>query len=286
MPDPDELRDHVVRLPDGRDVHYVTGGRSGPLVVLESGLGNPAATWVSTQRALSASCRTLSYDRAGLGRSTPSAAPRTLANLAGETRMLLDAIGIAGPVVFAGHSWGGQLLRVLVDDTPRIARGIMLIDPTVSAVMTDELLREITELYRRMAERVRRGGRDALVAEHSARWHPPMTAEDIRSATADLLTDENLATSLREIEEMAGLRDRLRRIEAEPSPVPLRYLAGTADAQGDPQRRLLVDECARIAAITPGGRSVEIDDARHSVPQESPRRTAQEIRLFTEMLTA
>src|SRR5690606_35563853 len=47
------LIEQLTLLPDGRTMRSVTGGSSGPLVVLEAGLGNPAATWVTVQRALS-----------------------------------------------------------------------------------------------------------------------------------------------------------------------------------------------------------------------------------------
>lgn len=100
-------------LPDGRTMRSVIGGHSGPLVVLEAGLGNTAATWVTVQRAVSASCRTVSYDRAGLGGSDPGRAPRTLENMADDAEAFLDAAGIDEPAILVGHSWGGQLVRLL-----------------------------------------------------------------------------------------------------------------------------------------------------------------------------
>jgi len=52
----------------------------------------------------------VSYDRAGLGWSDPSPAPRDAVTMAVELHAALHAAGVPGPFVLAGHSCGGQPL--------------------------------------------------------------------------------------------------------------------------------------------------------------------------------
>lgn len=276
------LVERTTRLTDGRMIRSVTGGSRGPLVVLEAGLGNPAATWVTVQRALSASCRTIAYDRAGLGGSDPADAPRTLENMASDAEAFLDAAGVDEPVLLVGHSWGGQLIRLVAQRSPERVLGCMPVDPTVSAVIADGQVDIVQQLYEGLEQQVLAGGRPQLLRDQRVKWGIGMPDDDLDVALADYLTLPNIRTSLREAEFFPTTYPLLQRIETTPSPVPIRYLAGTRGAADDQERQLLIDECARVAAITPGGRSVEIPDARHSIPQESPVRTAEEIIRFAQ----
>ena len=280
------LVERTTRLADGRTMRSVTGGSQGPLVVLEAGLGNPAATWVTVQRALSTSCRTIAYDRAGLGGSDPADAPRTLENMASDAVAFLDAAGVGEPAILVGHSWGGQLIRLIAQRSPERVLGCMPVDPTVSAVIGDGQVDIVQELYEGWERRVLAGERPQLLHEQRVRWGVGMPDDDLDIALADYLTVPNIRTSLREAEYFPTTFPLLQQIESSPSPVPIRYLAGIRGAADDRERRLLIDECARIAAITPGGLSVEIPDARHSIPQESPLRTAEEILRFADEISA
>ncbi|SEB66313.1 alpha/beta fold hydrolase [Microbacterium hydrocarbonoxydans] len=273
-----------VSLPDGRAISGVRGGVTGPPVVLEAGLGNPAATWVAVQRLLALTCHTIAYDRAGHGDSTPAQAPRTLLALADDLEAVLDATVADEPVVLAGHSWGGQVVRLVAQRSPHRVRGVMLIDPTVSAVIADGQVSGVQAMYEELERRVLGGERASLLNEQRARWARGMSAEELDVATADFLTEGNVRTARREAVDLESARPLLENLEASPCPVPIRYLAGSRDAHGDADRELLIAECERIAHLTPGGRSVVIDDARHSIPQESPRRTAQEIAAFAHEL--
>ena len=65
----------------GAQVAYATFGTAGPVVVLESGLGEDMREWRAVAQALAPCARVVTYDRPGIGRSAPR--PDAAALLAG-----------------------------------------------------------------------------------------------------------------------------------------------------------------------------------------------------------
>lgn len=104
-------------------------GSAGPAVVFECGLAASSQNWSFLQSRLSTEAHTLSYDRAGMGCSTPSSSPRTPANLARELHALLHHTGIGPPWILIGHSFGALIVRRFAADHPRDVSGVVLIDP-------------------------------------------------------------------------------------------------------------------------------------------------------------
>ncbi|MFB6784722.1 alpha/beta fold hydrolase [Streptomyces sp. NPDC056352] len=285
---PTELRDpgvglaeHRVRLPDGRHLRCVTGGTTGPLVLLECGLGNTAGTWVTVQRLLSATCRTIAYDRAGIGGSDVDTHPRSLTRMADDLAALLDALAVEEPVVLVGHSWGGPLIRVLAERRPEHVRALMLIDPTIAAVK--KWVRPVRPLYLKLIWKVRMGGRERLLHSYrTGRWAQEMPPQDLKVAFHDFMTSANLQASWQEIRPQMSTWPELIRLESSPSAVPIRFLVGVD--RPDPLRTVMAEGCARIAALSPVGGTVLVADAGHSIPQERPVRTAREIDDFVSGL--
>jgi len=114
----------------GFRIHLQVQGddRVGPTVVLEAGLGSFSPNWYWVQRALAPHVRVVSYDRAGLGWSDPSPAPRDAATMAVELHAALHAAGIRGPYVLAGHSFGGLVVRAFADAYRPETAGLVLVD--------------------------------------------------------------------------------------------------------------------------------------------------------------
>lgn len=102
---------------------------SGPLVVLEPALGSSSPEWWPLQERLAAHVATLSYDRAGYGRSDAGPFPRTSRQIAGELAALLDAQGISAPVILVGHSQGGLYARHFAQIFPHRVAGAVFLDP-------------------------------------------------------------------------------------------------------------------------------------------------------------
>jgi pimeloyl-ACP methyl ester carboxylesterase len=103
-------------------------GAGSPTVILESGLGAPAAGWSLVQPDVAKFTRVCSYDRAGYGWSDPSPLPRTSLAIAKELHALLLNAGVAPPYTLVGHSFGGFNVRVYAGQYPDEVSGVVLVD--------------------------------------------------------------------------------------------------------------------------------------------------------------
>src|SRR5918995_3116652 len=104
-------------------------GTGSPTVVLEAGGGNAADTWASVQPEVARFTRVCSYDRAGLGQSDPApSGVRTVQDSVDDLHALLAAADISGPIVLAGHSFGGFIVRLYASQYPDDVAGVVLVD--------------------------------------------------------------------------------------------------------------------------------------------------------------
>ncbi len=120
----------TVAIGDGRKLFLVEKGTGGPTVVFESGIAATHLNWFHIQNAVAGFAATASYDREGLGWSSPCRSARTPGNVAAELHALLQAAGIKPPYVLVGHSFGGFVMR-------RFAR--MYSDEVVSVLLVDPM---------------------------------------------------------------------------------------------------------------------------------------------------
>ncbi|BFH68689.1 alpha/beta fold hydrolase [Paenibacillus dendritiformis] len=103
-------------------------GKGGMGVIFISGLGDSSETWNEIQHRISPAASTLSYDRAGTGRSEAVPVPRTCLDLAVELYGLLLAQDMEPPYVLVGHSFGGLVARLYASLYPHTVSGIVLVD--------------------------------------------------------------------------------------------------------------------------------------------------------------
>ncbi len=101
-----------------------------PTVVFVSGLGEGVEAWKLVQPQVAPFARSVSYDRAGLGRSDPDDARPTHQHVAAQLRTLLQNAGIKPPYVLVGHSIGGPLIRMFAGLYPSEVAGLVYVDPT------------------------------------------------------------------------------------------------------------------------------------------------------------
>ncbi len=113
---------------DGRKMHIDCTGQGTPTVILDSGLGDTYISWRKVQPEIAKLTRVCSYDRAGLGYSDPSSAPRTGKVIAEQLHALLQAAGIAPPYVLVGHSMGGYDVRLFASLYRDEVSGMVLVD--------------------------------------------------------------------------------------------------------------------------------------------------------------
>lgn len=272
------LREVFAGLRDGRKLRYVIGGDSGPLVLFEAGGGDAAGMWVAVQEELSRECRTIAYDRPGLGGSDPAPGARTLQRMGADLIGLLDSIGVNEPVVFVGHSWGCNVIRAAAEQAPGRVGGLIYIDPTLSAAFEGGYLRGAVAMHMKYLLAVLAGFRRKLLARfHDGRW-PELTSEQLEIVLADHWTARSLIATIREMRKVETSAEDVARLEASPGQIPYRYIMGR---RGDPALRgLMYHAAAELASMSRCGSIAEVEDAGHCVPQERPHHTTAEISKF------
>ncbi|MEV8265800.1 alpha/beta hydrolase [Microbacterium sp. NPDC077057] len=127
-----------VRTRDGRALYAMVlpgpaGATGVPTVVFEAGSAATRSTWALVHTRVAAFTRAVVYDRAGLGRSAPDGAGRTLDRMADDLNDLLDGLEPSSGFVLVGHSAGGPIVRLAASRRPDRVAGLVLVDPTDEA---------------------------------------------------------------------------------------------------------------------------------------------------------
>jgi pimeloyl-ACP methyl ester carboxylesterase len=136
----------LVDIEGGRHLYLECHGSGTPTVVLEAGYGNSGGVWSeqspSEGTPVAAGVANFThvcvYDRPGTGLahddtergslSDPVAQPRTALDVVADLHALLQAAGVPGPYVLAGHSMGGLFVRLYASSYPEDVAGLALID--------------------------------------------------------------------------------------------------------------------------------------------------------------
>lgn len=113
-----------------RSLEVFRAGSGTPTVVLEAPLGFTAESWRLVFPHVAEITSVLSYSRAGLGNSTPSAGGSRVLDSVGDLRELLVQVDAEYPVVLVGHSIGGLLARTYATLYPAEVAGLVLVDGT------------------------------------------------------------------------------------------------------------------------------------------------------------
>jgi pimeloyl-ACP methyl ester carboxylesterase len=109
-------------------MHIHCMGSGSPTVILDASPGNTSASWGLIQPEVAKRTRVCAYDRAGLGWSDATTAPRDARQIARELHALLGAAGISGPYVLVGHSGSGFYVQLYAADYPAEVAGVVLVD--------------------------------------------------------------------------------------------------------------------------------------------------------------
>lgn len=119
-------------------LHIDCRGTGAPTVVLEPGLGEPAAMmagWI--QPTVANTTRVCVYDRAGRGDSEAAPAPQDGIALAADLHALLTNAHVPGPYVLVGHSSGAPYVKVFAHQYPQDVAGMVLLDAQPSNAYAD-----------------------------------------------------------------------------------------------------------------------------------------------------
>ena len=162
----------IVRIADtfdiggGRHLYLECTGTGSPTILLEAGDEDRGTrAWGGLVPSLSAETRACTYDRAGLGRSSPATGCRQLADLVDDLDALLAAADVAGPFVLVGASGGGFIMAGFAARHPEQVAGMVFVE--VPKALTAELYPEVLPQIACDAEaNIER--RDYLAVEHAA----------------------------------------------------------------------------------------------------------------------
>jgi pimeloyl-ACP methyl ester carboxylesterase len=141
----------------GRRVEVKVAGTGSPAVVFESDFTGERILWLRAQFRAARMTRTLTYLRAGIGRSAPGPEPRSAEQIARELHALLATLQIAPPYVLVGHSAGGLYVRVFAHLYPQEIAGLILVDPATEDFY-DRMRTRTPDGWSRTSEEMRKLG--------------------------------------------------------------------------------------------------------------------------------
>lgn len=118
-----------VKIADASRLYLLEKGTGGPTVIFEAGIAATNLNWTLIQEAVARFTSTASYDRSGLGWSSPARTPRTPSHIASELHDLLQYGGVKPPYILVGHSFGGLVMRRFALLYPDEVIGVVLVDP-------------------------------------------------------------------------------------------------------------------------------------------------------------
>ena len=119
----------LVEINNGVRLFVRHRGAGGPAVIFEAGIAATSLNWQRIQNEVSRFTETVSYDRGGLGWSSPCRTSRTPTNVALELHSMLARAGVIPPYVLVGHSFGGLAMRRFASLFPEETASLVLIDP-------------------------------------------------------------------------------------------------------------------------------------------------------------
>jgi pimeloyl-ACP methyl ester carboxylesterase len=132
---------------DGRSMRFVAAGlaerRPGqPIVVLETGAGEPGAwpmeTWRRLFPEIARFAPVLAYERRGHGLSELDTERPTMRRVAMVLRNLLRSARVPPPYVLVGQSWGGNYVRAFFDQYRDEVAGLVFVDAATGVDLTRE----------------------------------------------------------------------------------------------------------------------------------------------------
>jgi len=118
-----------VKIGRGQRLYVVEKGSGGPAVVFEAGIAATNLNWHYVQEQVARFTATASYDRSGLGWSSPCRTVRAPGNISVELHAMLESAGIKPPYVLVGHSFGGLVMRRYATMYPEDVAAVVLVDP-------------------------------------------------------------------------------------------------------------------------------------------------------------
>jgi pimeloyl-ACP methyl ester carboxylesterase len=274
-----------VRLPDGREMTLHCEGSGKPTVVLDSGLGDGAASWRKVQGEIAKATKVCAYDRAGLGGSTMGPLPRDTASIAADLKAMLKAAKLPGPYVLVGHSMGSYDMRMYASQNLKAVAGMVLVDPSADGQMVrmlavaprlEEMQKASYATLSHCAELAKAGTLTPQTAGCS-QPPPPDVPPDLRDWVRARSGPNNFITVASELDSFNTLdTPQLLKVRRPFGSIPLIVLTGkptipgaTAE-EGEAVHKIWMTMHDEMAALSTKGVNRPVDGAGHYIQYEKP----------------
>src|SRR4051794_7537888 len=243
-----------------RMLHYESTGE-GPAVLLIMGLGLPGDAWWRTVPVLARSCRVVTFDNRGAGRSARPSGPLTIAAMAADAVSVLDAAGIARAHVY-GISMGGMIAQELVLGFPdRVASLVLGATSAGGRLATPPDPATLAFLARR-----------AAVPDEEGRWAsvPYVYSERTRQSGGQRI-GEDFARRRAYVFHPDGYGAQLAAAAGHDTSARVgKITAPTLVVHGKEDRMVPPANGRALANAIPGARLLELDDAAHLYTTDEP----------------
>jgi N-formylmaleamate deformylase len=168
----------------GLRLHYTRTGGDKPPVVLAHGFSDDGLCWTPVAKVLEPDYDVIMVDARGHGQSEAPEQGYNMADMAGDLRGIIVALGLHKPAVI-GHSMGGGTTLALASLYPDVPGAILLEDAAPLGLAAMRMPHDPNR-HRRIMERIARFqsmSREQLMAEQHAAT--PAWSEDILGLWAD-----------------------------------------------------------------------------------------------------
>ena len=245
---------------DGYRLFYQVHGQGHPLLLIR-GIGSNLEHWYEQLPAFSEQYRVIVFDNQGIGRSSDSGQPCSIADMASDAAKVLKAAGAAQAHVL-GLSMGGMIAQELALARPERVSGLVLvathcggkhkINPTHETMALFEKLVSGKSLEEQME------GRKALFAPQTLEGRPQVLARYAQACAAYEAPPQVMARQWEAIQAFDSY-DRLPDIASQ-----------TLSLGGAEDRLIPPANAELLAARIPGAELVLIPEAGHQLLIEQP----------------
>ena len=239
----------MAKLSDAQIRYEWNGPEQAPVLLFSNSLGTTWRMWEPQVPDISKHFRVLRYDNRGLGESSVTPGPYSIAQLSRDVVHLLDALGL-DRVHFCGLSMGGMTGMYLGANAPKRVHKIVLCNTAAKFGTPETWNARITA--------VREGGMKAVASNVIERWLTPgyRAAHPGETAAAQAMLES--ANPEGYIANCEAVRDADWREKLDTVQVPALVIAGLHDPVATPADGHFVT--ARI----PGARYAEVPAAHLS----------------------
>lgn len=261
--------------------HQVNGLRmnvldqgQGPPLLLVHGFPLDHTMWAHQIEQFSKTHRVIAPDLRGFGRSEVTDGTATMRQFADDLNALLDVLRITEPVVLCGLSMGGYIAFQFVQHHRGRLRGLILCDTKAAADSE-----EGKQTRYKLADLVSRAGTAVLAESMPAKlFAPGAIGSAADESTRNVIRRANpigVVAAIRGLAARPDVTSVLRLID-----VPTLVIVGQHDAITP------AAEMKSMAQAIPGAEFVEIAEAGHMAPLESPDAVNAAIENFLRRLSA